>query len=101
MAQIGTFTRTTDGFAGTVRTLMLNRDLVIVPAETSDADNAPNYRVLAAGVEIGAGWKRTGDKAGDYVSLLTDSPSFRQFIHSRPFLVHRTPSHPPPIWPTP
>ena len=37
MAQIGTFTRTTDGFAGTVRTLMLNRDLVIIPAETSDA----------------------------------------------------------------
>ena len=27
MAQIGTFTRTTDGFAGTVRTFMLNRDL--------------------------------------------------------------------------
>jgi uncharacterized protein (DUF736 family) len=89
MAQIGTFTRTADGFAGTVRTFMLNRDLVIVPAETSDADNAPNYRVLAAGVEIGAGWKRTGDKAGDYVSLLIDDPSFGQFIRASLFQVER------------
>ena len=89
MSQIGTFTRTTDGYAGTIRTFMLNRDLIIVPAETSDTENAPNYRILAAGAEIGAGWKRTGDKAGDYVSLLIDDPSFGQPIRANLFQVER------------
>jgi uncharacterized protein (DUF736 family) len=28
------------------------------------------------GAEIGAGWKRTGEKAGDYVSLQIDDPTF-------------------------
>jgi uncharacterized protein (DUF736 family) len=71
MAQIGTFTRNTDGYIGTIRTFTLNRDvIIIVPVIASDADNAPNYRILADDVEIGAGWKRTGDKAGEYLSLL-------------------------------
>ncbi len=64
MTQIGTFTRTIDGYTGTIRTLTLKRDvIVIVPAIANEADNAPNYRVLADDVEVGAGWKRTGDKA--------------------------------------
>jgi uncharacterized protein (DUF736 family) len=86
MAQIGTFTRTVDGYKGTIRTFTLNCDvIVIVPAIASDADNAPNYRILADDVEIGAGWKRTGDKAGDYLSLLIDDPSFVQPIRANLF----------------
>jgi uncharacterized protein (DUF736 family) len=73
MAQIGTFKRTTDGYTGTIRTFTLNRDVIIItPAIATDTENAPNYRVLADDVEIGAGWKRIGDKAGDYLSLLID-----------------------------
>jgi uncharacterized protein (DUF736 family) len=90
MAQIGTFTRTTDGYIGTIRTFTLNRDvIIIVPVIASDADNAPNYRVLADDVEIGAGWKRTGDKAGEYISLLIDDPSFGQPIRANLFEVVR------------
>lgn len=86
MAQIGTFNRTKDGYAGTIRTFTLNCDIVIiVPAIANDTDNAPNYRVLAGDVEIGAGWKRTGDKAGDYLSLLIDDPSFGQPIRANLF----------------
>jgi uncharacterized protein (DUF736 family) len=85
MAQIGTFTRTSDGYIGTIRTFTLNRDVVIAPAIASDTDNAPNYRVIADDVEIGAGWKRTGDKAGDYLSLLIDDPSFVQPIRANLF----------------
>ena len=78
MAQIGTFTRTVDGYTGTIRTFTLKRDvIIIVPAIVSETDNAPNYRVLADDVEIGAGWKRTGDKAGDYLSLLIDGQPIR------------------------
>ena len=48
MAHIGTFTRTTDGFTGTINTLMLKRNvIVIVPAIATETENAPNYRVLA------------------------------------------------------
>ncbi len=60
-----------------------------MPAIVSETDNAPNYRVLADDVEIGAGWKRSGDKAGDYVSLLIDDPSFSQPIRANLFEVVR------------
>ena len=86
MALIGTFTRTVDGYTGAIRTFTLNRDvIIIVPAIASDIENAPNYRVLAENIEIGAGWKRSSDKAGDYVSLLIDDPSFDQPIRAALF----------------
>ncbi|WP_213773047.1 DUF736 domain-containing protein [Bradyrhizobium sp. dw_78] len=88
MTQIGMFTRTTDGYTGTIRTLTLNRDVVIiVPAVEIDTENAPNYRVLAGDVEIGATWKRTGDKAGDYLALTIDDPSFGRPIRANLFQV--------------
>ena len=88
MAQIGQFTRNKCGFAGRIHTLTLNRDLALVPAETSDAENAPAYRIHlgdADGPEVGAGWKRTGEKAGDYVSLVIDDPSLTQPIRANLF----------------
>ncbi|WP_439527578.1 DUF736 domain-containing protein [Pannonibacter sp.] len=82
MPQIGQFTREKSGFSGRIHTLTLYREVSIVPAEPSDAENAPDYRILHGGddgaPEIGAGWKRTGEKAGDYVSLLIDDPAFAQ-----------------------
>ena len=46
MPQIGQFTAENETFVGRVHTLTLYRELTIVPAEPSDADNAPAYRVL-------------------------------------------------------
>ena len=76
MSLIGQFTSENDGFIGHLMTLTLHQDIIIVPAEPSDAENAPDFRVHVldsmnneTGAEIGAGWKRTGEKAGDYVSL--------------------------------
>jgi len=60
----------------------------LVPAESSDAENAPDYRVHLGdgeGPEIGAGWKRTGEKAGEYVSLLIDDPTLTQPIRANLF----------------
>ena len=37
------------------------------------------------GPEVGAGWKRNGEKAGDYVSLHLDDPSLRQPIRANLF----------------
>lgn len=45
MAQIGHFVRTQLGYAGRLRTLSLNLPLVFVPADDSDVENAPDYRI--------------------------------------------------------
>jgi uncharacterized protein (DUF736 family) len=88
MAQIGQFTRNKSGYSGAIRTLSLDVELVLVPADRSDAENAPDYRVHlgdSAGPEVGAAWKRTGEKAGDYVSFLLDDPAFLQPIRANLF----------------
>ncbi|MES0174459.1 DUF736 domain-containing protein [Mesorhizobium sp. M0006] len=81
MPQIGDFTSNQTGYSGRIRTLSLDLDVVIVEAEASDTDNAPDYRVHAGsedGPAIGAGWKRSGEKAGDFVSIQIDDPTFTQ-----------------------
>lgn len=89
MSLIGEFTRTKSGYCGRIRTLAVDAALVLVPAEHSDAENAPDYRVHlgddADGPEVGAGWKRTGEKAGEYVSLQLDDPTFAQPIRANLF----------------
>jgi uncharacterized protein (DUF736 family) len=88
LPQIGEFTRETTGFVGRVHTFTLFREITIVPAEPSDADNAPDYRVHNGneeGPEIGAGWKRTGERAGDYIALVIDDPGLPQPIRANLF----------------
>ncbi|ESX79374.1 DUF736 domain-containing protein [Mesorhizobium sp. LSHC414A00] len=85
MAQIGTFTRNDDGFFGNVSTLTLDAKLAILPAEKSDAENAPDHRVFCKGMEVGAAWDRTGEKAGNYLSVSIDDPCFTQPIRANLF----------------
>eukprot|EP01037_Dinobryon_pediforme_P022729 gene22729-23972_t len=92
MPQIGTFTREPSRFTGRIETFTLSRDIIIVAADLSDAENAPDYRVHAAddgsaepGPEIGAAWKRTGERAGEYVALIIDDPALPQPIRANLF----------------
>lgn len=89
MSMIGQFSRTKSGYAGRVRTLTIDAELLLVPADNSDAENAPDFRIHLGsdddGPEIGAGWKRTGEKAGDYVWLLIDDPTFGHPIRANLF----------------
>lgn len=85
MAQIGTFTRNDDGFFGRIRTLTLDVEVAILPADDADAENAPEHRIFLDGQEVGAAWDRTGDKAGSYLSLTIDDPSFPEPIRARLF----------------
>lgn len=88
MPQIGEFKRTNTGYAGRIRTLALDVEIVLIPTEHSDAENAPDYRAHHSsddGPEIGAGWKRTGEKAGDYVSVQIDDPTLGQPIRANLF----------------
>lgn len=87
--RIGTFVAADGGFAGHLHTLSLDIDLLLVPADSSDSENAPDFRVIAGEAdearEVGAGWKHVGDKAGDYVSVQIDDPSFVQPLRAKLF----------------
>lgn len=86
MPQIGTFKKTKTGFSGHVRTLALDVELTIRPAEKSDAENAPDHRVFTANdLEVGAAWSRSGEKAGDYLSITLDDPTFTQPLRAALF----------------
>ena len=76
MAQIGT--RAEDGsYSGTIKTLSLNIKARFLPAEPSENEKAPNLRVMAGNVEIGAAWQRTSkDNNTVYHSVKLDAPSF-------------------------
>jgi uncharacterized protein (DUF736 family) len=88
MTQIGTFKRTKSGYSGHIRTLTLDVELVLIPVDNTDAENAPDYRIHLSdddGPEVGAAWKRTGEKAGDYLSLQLDAQTFGQPIRANLF----------------
>jgi len=81
MATIGTFTKTPDGFSGTIRTLNLNVKATIRTAD-KDSDKAPDFRIYANNVEFGAGWARTSREGRDYHSCKLDDPSFPAPIYA-------------------
>ncbi|GAB1715410.1 MAG: hypothetical protein NTAFB05_04520 [Nitrobacter sp.] len=85
MPQIGAFNRKDDGFFGRIHTLNLDVEVSILPVEESDTENAPNHRVFCNGMEVGAAWDRTGDKAGAYLSVTIDDPTFSDSIRARLF----------------
>src|SRR4051794_15136831 len=72
---IGTFTRSGTTFSGTVRTLSINAKTTIKPADKA-SDKAPDYRIFANQVELGAAWKKTSGEGREYLSVKLDGPSF-------------------------
>ena len=73
------FEPTANGYAGRVRLFGINEAIVLVATDPGDAENAPDYRIHLDdedGPEIGGGWKRVGERAGDYIALEIDSPLF-------------------------
>ncbi|WFU40283.1 DUF736 domain-containing protein [Bradyrhizobium sp. CB82] len=83
MAQIGTFTRSEDGsFVGTIRTLNINIKATIKPA-AKENERAPDFRVTANGVELGAAWSKAAkDSGAEYLSLKLDDPSFTAPVYA-------------------
>jgi uncharacterized protein (DUF736 family) len=78
MPAIGHVTKLENGsYKGQLRTLTIRAEIDIVPNMTKNAENQPDFRVLTTGVEIGAGWIRTGETSGkEYVSLAIAAPEF-------------------------
>jgi uncharacterized protein (DUF736 family) len=52
------------------------------PTEPSENEKAPNLRVMAGNVEIGAAWQRTSKDNTVYHSVKLDDPSFSAPIYA-------------------
>ncbi len=82
MSTIGTFTKTGDGYNGTLQTLSFSVKVKVI-AIPKEGENAPDYRITASGLEIGAGWKRQSVGNKPYVSVKFDDPSFAAPVNGR------------------
>ena len=78
MPAIGYVTKQSDGsYTGQLKTLSIRTNIEIIPNRSKENGDQPDFRVNAGGVEIGAGWVRTGEKSGKpYVSLGLAAPEF-------------------------
>ena len=66
-----------EGYVGQLKTLSIRAGIEIRPNRSKSGDVQPDYRVYSEGVEIGAGWVRTGQVSGEqYVSLSLAAPEF-------------------------
>jgi uncharacterized protein (DUF736 family) len=81
MANIGTFIAQNDGFAGSIRTLTLNVKVKIVPT-TKESEHAPDFRILAGTLEIGAAWRKVSKAQRPYLSVALDDPSFPATLYA-------------------
>ncbi len=78
MPAIGYVSKQSNGsFKGQLKTLSIRAEVEIMPNRSKTGETQPDYRVSAGGVEVGAGWVRTGEVSGkDYVSLSLAAPEF-------------------------
>ena len=76
MATIGTVTKRPDGrYEGELKTLSVRAEIALVPVGDKASPTQPDYRVLSQGIEIGAGWIRTGKTSGkEYIALAIAAP---------------------------
>lgn len=82
MATIGTFTRDGDSYTGNINTMALKAKTVIKPVDKV-SEQAPDFRVYASGVEIGAAWTAKSKANNAYLSVRLDDPSFAAPIYGR------------------
>ena len=76
MAIIGTFTKTDEAFVGTIRTLTINAKSKIMPVKNKKSESSPDYRIVAAGADLGCGWMEESKEDGKpYISVKLDDPS--------------------------
>lgn len=88
MATIGTFVPTKEGgWAGHIRTLMIDVKVRLIPNDNKENEAAPAFRVFAGDAEIGAAWRKRsgGDEPKDYLSVKLDDPSLPEGISAAMF----------------
>jgi uncharacterized protein (DUF736 family) len=79
MPVIGTFSAVKDGYAGTIRTLLVNSKVRIVANDRKETEGAPDFRIMAGVVEIGAAWRKTKQGTDEtYLRVKLDDPAWPQ-----------------------
>jgi hypothetical protein len=59
LAEVGKRVAAKDGYAGSIRTLMLNGRVRILANDRKNSESAPDFRISLGTTEIGAAWRRT------------------------------------------
>ncbi len=86
MANIGTFTKTENGFVGEIVTLTFQaKNVRLVPEANGSNENAPSHRAYVGRAEIGAVWSKRSGEGRDYLSVKLDDPSFNAPIYANLF----------------
>lgn len=87
MALIGSFSKTADGYEGTIRTMTINVKAKFVLHDKNGNDKAPDFKILADGKELGAAWRAKAKAEGGkpYLSVELDDPSFAAPIRASLF----------------
>lgn len=83
MSTIGQVRKKKDGsFEGQLRTLSVQAPLLITPVKgKKSSESAPDFRITSDGVEIGAGWLRTGQVSQkEYVSCSLTAPELASLM---------------------
>jgi len=82
MTTIGNFVQHDQGYHGTLQTLAFN----VKGQDRRDREGqrqAPDYKVLAGTLDIGAAWKRQTAGNQAYLSVKLDDPSFAAPVNAR------------------
>lgn len=81
MPVIGNFSAVNDGFAGSIRTLVLNGRVRIISNDRKAGAGAPDFRVVLGGTEVGAAWRKTKQGSEQaYLKVRLDDPTWPQPI---------------------
>jgi uncharacterized protein (DUF736 family) len=78
MSMIGTFTKTTTGYSGVIRTLTMHVKAAFVVNDKKGNAKAPDFRIVGDGHEFGTAWraKAKGEDGKAFLSVELDDPSF-------------------------
>ena len=78
MAIIGTFKKTDDGYAGTIRTMTINVKAAFIANDKNGNDKAPDFKLVVGDKEFGAAWKAKtrGAEPQEFLRVELDDPSF-------------------------
>ncbi|WP_334149471.1 DUF736 domain-containing protein [Hyphomicrobium sp.] len=76
MPIIGTFSAVKDGYAGTIRTLMINAEVLIMANDRKEGDSGPDFRITTGTNEIGVAWRRKRNGTEEtYLRIKIDDPT--------------------------
>lgn len=87
MAVIGTFSKSAEGYSGTIRTMTINVKAAFVANDKNGNDKAPDFKVVTGGQELGAAWRAKGKAEGakPFLRVELDDPSFSAPIRAALF----------------